>query len=281
MKISDFRDILYEKEAQTGIVTVTINRPKRKNAMSELTFLELWWALDYMENDAESKALIITGAKDPDNPDPKTEAFSSGGYFHPDVLVGLDETILNQIDHRDIAQKKLALKMWDFDKPVIAAVNGLAIGAGITMAICCADQIFMSEYAWFQMPFVNLGIIPEFGNTYLLPRLIGMQKAREVILSGARFTAEEARSMGLIKAVVPHDQLLEAAREAAMKLITPIGAGLAVRLTKRAIQLPHVEELTKALDMENDGLNRTFASQDFFEAMVARKERRTPIFQGK
>ncbi len=281
MKISEFRDILYQKDTDTGIVTVTINQPKRKNALSALTFLEFWWAVDYMENDDEAKAMIITGAGNPDDPDPAKEAFSSGGYFSSDVLQGLDKVILNQIDLRDIAQKKLALKMWSFDKPVIAALNGLAIGAGITMPICCADRILASEYAWVQMPFVNLALIPEFGNTYLLPMLIGFQKAREVILTGKRYTAGEAQAMGMIQAVVPHDLLLKTAKQEALKLITPNGAGLAVRLTKRAIQSPHAEKLSEALDLENDGLNRAFSTRDFFEALAAKKEKRAPVFSGR
>ena len=97
MKVEDFTDILYEKDDETGIVTVTLNTPKRKNAMSSLTFLELWWAVDMMENDDTARIMIMTGAKDPNNDDPKKQAFSSGGYFNPTALAGISDDLKKQI----------------------------------------------------------------------------------------------------------------------------------------------------------------------------------------
>ena len=126
MEIEDFQDILYEKEPETGIVTITFNQPRRKNALSLVTFLELAAALDAMENDPEARVLILTG---------RGEAFSSGGYFNLNFMQSLPPELLSQIDVTDIAQKKICLKFWEFDKPVIAAVNGLAIGAGFTLPL--------------------------------------------------------------------------------------------------------------------------------------------------
>jgi len=281
MTPDEFQDILYEKDEETGIVTVTINKPERKNAMSSLTFLELYWAVDHMENDDSAQIMILTGAKDPNSNDPKKEAFSSGGYFNLNALDSISAEAKKEIDHRDIAQKKLTVKMWQFDKPVIAAVNGLSIGAGFTMLISCADLIYASEYAWFRLPFINLGIVPEFSITNLLPRLVGFQKAKEIIFFGEKLTAQKLYDLGIVNQVVPHGELLDHARKMALKLIPPNGAGLAVRLTKRALHKPLVENISTALDLENEGLNEAFATEDFIEGMVARQEKRAPVYKGK
>jgi enoyl-CoA hydratase/carnithine racemase len=281
MEIEDFKDILYAKEDATGIVTVTLNTPRRKNAMSQLTFLELWWAVDIMEKDDAAQVMIITGAKDPKGNDPSAEAFSSGGYFNPTALDGVPPGVMSQIDLQDIAQKRVTLKMWQCDKPIIAAINGLAIGAGITMPICCADLIYMSEYAWFRMPFVSLAIVPEFANTYILPRMIGFQRAKEIMFFGEKVSAREACEMGVANAVFSHGQLMEKAREAALKLIPPLGSALAVRMTKRALHQPLVEGLCRALDIENEGLRKAVATEDFFEALAARTQKRPPQFKGQ
>ena len=281
MKTEDFTDILYEKDEKTGIVTVTLNTPKRKNALSPITFYELYCAAEEMEKDETAMAMIITGAKDPDSDDPANEAFSSGGYFNPDVLESLTEEEKAQIDFTDIAQKKYTLKMWAFDKPVIAAINGLAIGGAFTMALSCADLIYVSEHAWVTLPFINLGIIPELASTYLLPRLIGFQKAKEIIYFGEKIHAQQLFELGLVNRVLPHDELLPYAKEMALKLIPPGGAGLAIKLAKRALHKPLKDAITEALDMENKGLNITFSTSDFMEGVTARKEKRAPVFQGK
>lgn len=281
MKVEDFTDILYEKDEETGIVMLTLNTPTRKNALSLKTFYELFWAAEEMEKDKTAMAMIITGAKDPDSEDPANEAFSSGGYFNPSVLESLSEEEKAQIDFTDIAQKKYTLKMWEFDKPVIAAINGLAIGGAFTMALSCADLIYVSEHAWVTLPFINLGIIPELASTYLLPRLIGFQKAKEIIYFGEKIHAQQLFELGLVNSVLPHEELLPYAKEMALKLIPPGGAGLAIKRAKRALHKPLMDAVTEALDMENKGLNRTFSTSDFMEAMTARKEKRAPVFQGK
>jgi len=281
MRVEDFKDILYAKDESTGIVTVTLNTPKRKNALSFVSFLELYYAVEEMEKDDTARALIITGAPDPDSPDPRNEAFSSGGYFNMKLLTEIPDAVRGEIDLADIAQKKLCLKMFSFEKPVIAAINGLAIGAGFTMPLAGADLIYMSEHAWIELPFVGLGLVPEFALTYLLPRMMGFQKAKEIVYFRKRVSAEQALEWGWVNEVLPHDELLPYAGEMARRLIPPEGPGLAVRLAKRAFHKPYIDAITKALDVENEGLNQGITTYDFGESLRARKEKRSPVFRGE
>ena len=281
MELSEFTNIIYDKDSESGLATVTINRPEIKNALTLLVLLELYWAVDAVENDASVKAMIITGAKPLDSNDPAGEAFSSGGYFNLADLEALDEKTKSGIDLTDIAQKRLCLKMWQLDKPVIAAINGLAIGGGFTIPLACADLIYVSEHAWAKLPFINLGLIPELASSYLLPRLVGFQRAKEIIFFGEKISAPKLYEMGLVNAVLPHCDLIPHAKQMALKLIPPRGAGLATRLAKQAMHKPLIEAVTKALDIENEGLNKALASADFWEALAARKEKREPLFKGE
>ena len=281
MTVDEFNNIIYDKDDETGIVTVTINRPEIKNALTLLVLLELYWAVDTVENDESVNAMILTGAKPLESDDPAGEAFSSGGYFNLAELESMDEKTKTEIDLTDIAQKKLCLKFWQLDKPVIAAINGLAIGGGFTIPLACADLIYVSEHAWVKLPFINLGLIPELASSYLLPRLLGFQRAKEIIFFGEKLPASKLYDMGLVNKVLPHDELIPYSRQMALKLIPPQGAGLATRLAKQAFHKPLIEAVTKALDIENEGLNKTIASADFWEALAARQEKREPVFTGK
>lgn len=281
MKVADFKNINYDKDDGTGIVTVTINRPEIKNALAVMVLYELYWAVDAIETDPAAKAMILTGAKSSEDEDPANEAFSSGGYFNLADLEALDEETKSQIDLTDIAQKKLCLKLWQLDKPVIAAINGLAIGGGFTIPLACADLIYISEHAWVKLPFISLGLIPELASSYLLPRLVGFQRAKEIFFFGEKLPASTLYDMGLVNEVVAHEELLAHAKQMALKLIPPLGAGLAARLAKKALHGPLIEAVTRALDAENEGLNQTIASADFWEAIAARKEKREPVFKGE
>jgi 2-(1,2-epoxy-1,2-dihydrophenyl)acetyl-CoA isomerase len=280
MEPKDFESILFDIERDSGIVTVAINCPEIRNALTLRVLLELYWAVDAFENDGAARAMILTGAP-PESKDPADEAFSSGGYFNPAELEAMDDDIKEQIDLSDIAQKKLCLKMWDLHKPVIAAINGLAIGGGFTVPLACADLIYASEHAWVKLPFVRIGITPELASSYLLPRLIGFQRAKEIFFFGEKITASELEQMGLINAVLPHDALLPHARNIAESLIVPQGAELAVRWTKEIMHRPLVEAVTRSLDLENEALAKALGSADFWEALAARAGKRAPVFKGQ
>ena len=281
MEAREFKNVIYDKDEDSGIVTVTINRPEIKNALTITVLLELSWAADAVQQDESAKALILTGAKPADSDDPANEAFSSGGYFDLSEYEALDEATKKQIDLTDMAQKKVCLKLWQLYKPVIAAINGLAIGGGITIPLACADLIYVSEHAWARFPFINLGIIPELASSFLLPRLLGFQRAKEIIFFGEDINADKLLELGLANKVLPHGELLPYATQKAAKLIPPQGAGMAVSLTKQAMHKHLIEAVTHALDNENEALNKTFSTTDFFEAIAARKEKRAPVFKGK
>jgi enoyl-CoA hydratase/carnithine racemase len=180
----------------------------------------------------------------------------------------------------DIAQKKLCLKLWQLNKPIIAAINGLAIGGGFTVPLACADLIYVSEHAWVRLPFISLGIIPELASSYLLPRILGFQRAKEILFFGEELDAHKLLELGLVNKILPHNELIDYSKKMALKLVPPKGASLAVGLTKRALHRPLIEAVSRALDVENEGLNKAFASADFWEALAARKEKREPDFKG-
>ena len=281
MTEKNFESLLYEKDNKTGIVMVTINRPEIRNALTLRVLVELNWAAEAVKKDDGAKALIITGARPEGNDDPAKEAFSSGGYFNPAELESMDEETRREIDLTDIAQKKLCLNLWSLYKPVIAAMNGLAIGGGVTIPLACAALIFASAHAWGRLPFVSLGIVPELASSYLLPRLLGFQKAKEIMFFGENMTAQQMFEFGIVNKVLPHGELISYAWERALKLIPPEGAWMAVSMTKEILHKPLIEAVTDTLDRENLALNKLFASNDFSEAIIARMEKRKPVFKGK
>jgi len=276
----EFKQIRYEKDPETGIVQVTLNRPKIKNALGILMLLDLYRAAEAVENDKTASAMILTGAVSPNKADPAQEAFSSGMYLDFAELESLDEETKQEVDLTDLAQKRLCLKLWKINKPVVAAINGLAIGGGFTIPLACADLIYASEHAWVKLPFARLGLVPELASSYLLPRMIGFQRAKEIMFFGERLTAEQLYDLGLVNRVLPHGELLQFAKEQTCKLIPPQGAGLSVKLSKEILHKPMIEAVSRALDLENEGLNRAFGTSDFMEALNARILKRDPQFTG-
>lgn len=281
-----FRDILFEKEQDTGIVTLTLNRPERKNALTFYTVWELCQAVDAVKADETAKAVILTGAHDPDSSEPEQEAFSSGGFINPKTcMVGAPDgpmpmEVIPEIDPLDFAQKRLSVKLFELDKPVLAAMNGYAIGGGFTLILIGADLIYASEHAWVKLPFVRIGVLPEFASSYILPRMLGLHKAKEIIFFGEKITARELLELGIISAVVTHKDLLSHVREQVLKLIPPKGPALAVRMAKQALHAPLIENIRIALDRENALFEKAYGTSDFKEFLNARVERRKAIYQG-
>jgi 2-(1,2-epoxy-1,2-dihydrophenyl)acetyl-CoA isomerase len=232
----------------------------------------MYTLLEDMEKDKNSKVLIITG-------DPKGRAFTSGAFFRPDIMEKMKE--YPELDLMDIAQKKLTMKFWNFTKPVIAAINGLAIGGGITMPLAGADLIYMAEDAWLGFFFSKRAIIPEFSSSFLLPLLVGFQRAKEICYFGDKISAQKAYELGIVNKVLPLDELIPYAREQAFRLIPPKGPSLSIKLMKKTMHAYFKDILDKTLDLENRALRKAFTTKDFNESMASLKEKRDPVFIGK
>ncbi|MFX1325926.1 MAG: enoyl-CoA hydratase/isomerase family protein [Promethearchaeota archaeon] len=273
MKIEDLSEIIYEKE-ENGICTITFNIPERRNALSVITLLEIWTVIDDMEKDKNTKVLIMTGCKE-------ANAFSSGGYFNMKYLTSVPPEIMEEVDLMDIAQKKLCMKMWNFNKPVIAAINGLAVGVGITMPLVGADLIYISEDAWLGFYFVKRAVIPEFSSSFVLPFLVGFQKAKEIMFFGDKINAYEAEKLRLVNKVLAPDDLMPYAREQALRLIPPKAPLLSILRMKKVMHDYFREILSKTLDLENEALRESFETSDFRAATKSLITKKDPIFKGK
>jgi 2-(1,2-epoxy-1,2-dihydrophenyl)acetyl-CoA isomerase len=274
MDPKEFKDILYEKD-EKGILTVTLNRPERKNALSPLTLLELRHAVDNAEKDDNVKVMILTGNQE-------TNAFCSGGYFSENIQKEIPKEYRSEINLMDMASKQLCLKFWDFEKPVITAINGLAVGGGFTFPLVCSDLNYISEDAWVALYFIKRAVVPDFATTYLLPFIIGFQKAKELFYFGERISAQKAYEMGLgINKVLPQKELMSFVRKQALKLIPPKGPSLAIKLMKKTMHTHFREIIEKQLDAENKGWRKVLTSKDFQRSIVALKEKRETEFIGK
>ncbi|MHA1254971.1 MAG: enoyl-CoA hydratase-related protein [Promethearchaeota archaeon] len=273
ISIEDFKDIKYEKE-ENGLCTITINRPERRNALSILSFLELEAALDHMEQDDDVKVVLLTGNQDGD-------AFSSGAYMSPKMMSDLTPEIRKLIDPTDKSQRNMARKIFDFPKPIVAAVNGLAIGGGITMLLIGADLIYASENAYLGFYFVNNAFMSEFASTFLLPLYLGFQRAKEIIYYGGKIEAQKAFELGLVNKVLPLNELVPYAREQALKLITPKAPGVSIRLMRKAVHDIFKDQIYKILDIENEGFTTLLSSPNIRIAMKARQNKIEPVFKDR
>jgi enoyl-CoA hydratase/carnithine racemase len=269
----DFKDIKYKKE-ENGICTITINRPERRNALSPITFLELEFAFEHMEHDDDIRVVLITGNQE-------GNAFSSGAYVSPKVRSEMTPEIIKMLDPTDKSSKRIARKIFDFPKPIVAAVNGLAIGGGITMLLIGADLIYMSENAYLGFYFVQNAFMSEFASTFLLPLQLGFQRAKEIIYFGKKIEAQEAFDLGLVNKVLPLDELVPYAREQALRLITPKAPGLSIRLMRKAIHVMFKDQIYKILDIENEGYTTLLSKPDVGIAAMARREKKEPVFKTK
>ena len=273
MLVEEFNQIKYEKE-ENGILTVTLNWPIKKNALSPLGLLELWYAVDHAEKDDQVKVMILTGCEE-------AGAFSSGGYFSDEMLKDIPEKYRTEINLRDMASKKLCLKFWDFSKPLISVINGFAVGGGFTLPVICSDLVYMAEDAWWALYFVKRAVIPDFATTVLLPLMIGLNRAKELFYFGDRMTAQEAERLGLINKVLSKEKLMPYARNQALRLIPPKGPSLSIKLMKKTMHTYFRDFIETQLDLENKMWTKAIRSKDFGESLKALKEKRDPTFLGR
>jgi len=252
-------------EKNDGIALLTFNNPQALNALTVATFHELADMLDALENDAEVRVILLTGAGD--------KAFVAGGDIR--YLESLTPE-----GARDFAL--LAQRVYDrietFPRPVIAVVNGYALGGGCELAMAC-DLRIASETARFGQPEVKLGIIPGFAGTQRLARLVGKGRAKELVFSGEMIDAREAWRIGLVNRVVPADRLLSEARAVAATMISKSAS--AIRLAKDAIENGLEMDFARAARYEADLFALCFATDDAREGLNAFVTKRPPNFTGR
>lgn len=248
---------------EEGIATLTINRPEVMNALNADTLLALRSRIAELDSDAAVRVIIITGAGE--------KAFVAGG----DIAGMRDMGALEARDMAVLAQEVLT-DIERCSKPVIAAVNGYALGGGCELAMAC-DLRIAAEKARFGQPEVNLGIIPGWAGTQRLPRLIGKGRALEMLFTGEMIDAQQAWRIGLVNRVVPQDQLLAETRKLAAKIAAK--PRQAVRLGKEAVINGLEMDSARAAQYEADLFGLCFSTQDQKEGMSAFLEKRKAGFQ--
>jgi len=256
------KTVLVEKKDK--IAWLTLNRPQVFNAMSPELFRQLLAALQDCEEDPEINVLVLTGAG---------KAFCAGGD-----LPTLD-SVDNVVEARNYIATagKLASTISNLQKPVIAMVNGVAAGAGFNMALAC-DLVICTATARFIQSFVSIGLVPDCGGTYFLPRLVGLQKAKELMLLAAPVDAQGALQLGIVNRVVEEEKLREAVMEYAEKLAK--SAPLAVRMIKKNLNQSLGLTLENVLELESDIQTILLQTADNQEGIAAFREKRQPIFRG-
>jgi enoyl-CoA hydratase len=259
----DYANLIVEKEGH--LATLTINRPKVLNALDLQTLEELESAATDLTEDGNIRAVILTGAGD--------KAFVAGA----DIAALSTMTTHEALAFADFGHKVLNL-LDRMPKPVVAAVNGYALGGGCELALAC-DFIYASDTAQLGLPEVNLGVIPGFGGTQRLARRVGQGMAREMIFAGTRLSAQRAREVGLVNEVVPHGSLLEAVRQLCHTICQK--GPVAIAQAKRAIRLGADISLVVASELERQTFASLFATEDLREGTRAFLEKRAPRFVGK
>lgn len=257
----EFKNIL--AETCDNVATITINRPDVLNALNMETLGELISAVESAGGDKNVRAVIITGAG---------RAFIAGADIA--AMSKMGETEANEFSARGHA---LMRTIAECGKPVIAAVNGFALGGGTELALAC-DIIYASDAAKFGLPEVKLGLYPGFGGTQRLPRLVGAARAMEMILSGCVIDAKQALEWGIVNRVVPAAELLAEARNLANDIAQngPVAVATARRLVRRNAELP----LAAALEEERAGFGKIFRTADKTEGLAAFLEKRKANFSG-
>jgi len=265
--VSDYTSILTERDG--AVLTITMNRPDVLNAFDEAMPRELKQAFDAAADDPEVRCLILTGAG---------RGFNAGADL-AGVLAMYDEPggpHLGRLVRERYIPMVMAVR--SIEKPVIAALNGVAAGAGSSLALAC-DLRIASERASFVQAFVRIGLIPDTGGTLLLPLLVGPARAAELAFGGGRVDAQRALEIGLVERVVPPDELMPAALAWAQELAAL--PTTAIGLTKRAFNRAFLSRFQEQLELEADLMQEAGQTLDHREGVTAFMEKRPPVYVGR
>ncbi|MDP4636543.1 MAG: enoyl-CoA hydratase-related protein [Crocinitomicaceae bacterium] len=253
------------KEINNGVCRITLNRPSVFNSFNKIMAMQLQEVLDDCSVNPEIRAILLTG---------EGKAFCAG----QDLAEAIDpegpelKSIVR--DHYN----PIIIKIRELEKPVIAAVNGVAAGAGANIALAC-DIVIAKKSASFIQAFSKIGLIPDSGGTYFLPRLIGMQKAIALMMTGEKVSADEAERMNMIYKVYEEEQFEEEALKLAENLASMPTRGLG--LTKKAVNLGLFNSLEDQLDLEEQLQTEAGETDDFTEGVNAFIQKRPAIFKGR
>ena len=245
-------------ECKDGILRIEIDRPDKKNALTAVMYQALADAIKAAEADAGVRVVLIHG---------KADLFTAGN----DLQDFLDNPPRD--DNRPVFQFLYGISQ--AQKPIVAAVAGAAVGIGTTMLLHC-DLVYAAPNARLQLPFVNLGLVPEAGSSLLLPALVGYQRAAELLLLGEPFGAQKAKEIGLVTEVVPEDRLFDTAMAQAKKLAGKPAASL--RLTKRLMKQGQMAAVAQQIKLESGHFGERLGSPEAKEAFSAFLEKRKPDF---
>lgn len=258
--------VLLDKKDRIG--TITLNRPEKYNAFAGNMREEILEAVEDACRDPEVRAIVITGAG---------KAFCTGGDVD-EFVSGKAQVLSKKVSNERHTMHKIVLAINSVEKPVIAAVNGVAAGGGCNLALSCDIRI-ASEKARFGQTFTRIGLHPDWGGIHFLPRLVGYAKAAELIFSGDIIDAQEAVRIGMVNRVVEHDELMSVTYALADRMAS--NAPIPIALAKRGLQSFHKMDLAQALDYEAYVLEVTSKSEDFREGSKAFLEKRKPEFKGR
>ena len=245
-------------ERTESILRIELNRPTKRNAMTSAMYVALAGIFDCAAKDGQTRVVIWHGAGD---------SFCAGN--------DIEDFLKNPPGPGESPQARLMEALLNFDKPVVAAVHGAAIGGGTTMLTHC-DFIYAGESTKFQLPFINLAVVPEFGSSCSVPARIGHVRAAELILLGIPYDARRAAELGLVTQVVSDKDVLARATETAGRLAAkPAGA---MQASERLMKQPFREQIRAAMKAENQEFSAQVRSEDAKEALTAFLEKRKPDF---
>lgn len=252
----DFETIVLEKENELAILY--LNRPDVLNAIDNRMRRELLSALEDVELDSGVRSLVIMG---------KGAAFCAGGDVRS---MGKSERMINP--------QPIIRKIINLEKPVIAAVNGTAAGAGCSLALA-ADIVIASEKARFVLSFVRIGLVPDWGGMFFLPRRVGIAKAKELLFTAGRISAEEAEKIGLVNQIMPENEFEQGVKKFAQQILK--GAPIPIGMIKKILNTTQHSDIESVFNFEYQAQTICRGSDDHKEGLTAFREKRAPRFLGK